>query len=236
MGHQFNAERGGALLEPPSLAERRLRRRAAEALSSRGTRFPLASAATATSKGGQWRCSAGRRDVLERIRTYEAEMRAIWAAAVPRVKETMARRAAKAAGVGNLPASIRPPAVSPTTQEMHDAGAIFRTLFRSAALEGVSTSQLLRVSGTRVDTLSGLQVDVRRRVAAALDALGGHDSPAGSCTWFVVGLEFSVRAWAARQGWGGRPIAGPVALGIVVGALGVLVRHFGLTPHSKSAA
>jgi hypothetical protein len=122
------------------------------------------------------------------------------------------------------------------TQEMHDAGAIFRGLFRSAAFEGMATSQLLRIPGTRVDTISGLQVDARRRVAAALDALGGHDSPAGSCAWFVVGLEFSVRAWAARQGWAGRPIPAPVALGVVVGALGMLAMHFGLTPRSKAAA
>jgi hypothetical protein len=30
--------------------------------------------------------------------------------------------------------------------------------------------------------------------------------PAGSCVWHVVGLQRSVREWAIRQGWGGRPV------------------------------
>jgi hypothetical protein len=38
-----------------------------------------------------------------------------------------------------------------------------------------------------------------------MDALGGDDSPAGSCVWFVVELEMSVREWAARSGWSGNP-------------------------------
>ena len=40
-----------------------------------------------------------------------------------------------------------------------------------------------------------------------MDALGGDDSPAGSCVWFVVGLEMAVREWAARSGWSGRPVS-----------------------------
>jgi len=65
-------------------------------------------------------------------------------------------------------------------------------------------------------------------VNTALDALGGHDSPAGSCVWFVVGLEMSVREWAARRGWSGRPVPQPIAGGILVAVLGVLAAHFGL--------
>ena len=54
---------------------------------------------------------------------------------------------------------------------------------------------------------------IARRVAKALDALGGLESPAGSCVWHVVGLQRSIREWAMRrsirewamrQGWGGR--------------------------------
>lgn len=121
------------------------------------------------------------------------------------------------------------------TPEMHEAGEIFRGLFRSAAFGGMATSQLLRIPGTRVEALSTLQVESRRRVAAALDALGGHDSPGGSCAWFVIGLEFSVREWAMRQGWAGRTVHGPVGQGILVGALGALARHFGLTLRSRAA-
>lgn len=114
------------------------------------------------------------------------------------------------------------------TQEMHDAGQLFRTLFRRAAFDTMGTSQLLRVSGAPGNGTSTLQVEAQRRVAAALDALGGHQSPAGSCIWFVVGLEFSIRDWAARQGWAGKPVHGPIAQGILVAALGTLVGHFGL--------
>lgn len=114
------------------------------------------------------------------------------------------------------------------TSEMHEAGCTFRTLFRTACFESVSTSQLLRVPRLGLDHISALQVDARRRVAAAMDALGGHGSPAGSCAWFVVGLEMSVREWAARQGWSGRPLPQPIAGGMLVAALGVLAAHFGI--------
>ncbi len=121
------------------------------------------------------------------------------------------------------------------TPEMHEAGEIFRGLFRSAAFDGMATSQVLRIPGRRVDMISPLQVESRRRVAAALDALGGHDSPGGSCAWFVIGLEVSVREWAMRQGWAGRTVHGPVGQGILVAALGTLAMHFGLTPRSRAA-
>lgn len=121
------------------------------------------------------------------------------------------------------------------TPQMHEAGQIFRTLFRSAALDGIATSQLIRLAGATADEMSGRQIDARRRVAHAIDALGGHDSPAGSCVWFVVGLEFSVREWAQRQGWAGRVVHGPVGQGMLVSALGTLAMHFGLVPRQRAA-
>jgi hypothetical protein len=51
-------------------------------------------------------------------------------------------------------------------------------------------------------------------------ALGGISSPAGSCVWHVVGLQRSVRDWAIRQGWGGRPVDHKAAAGILIAALG----------------
>ncbi len=119
------------------------------------------------------------------------------------------------------------------TPEMHEAGCIFRTLFRSAALDGMSTSQLIRLPGSTADQLSNRQLDARRRVFAAMDALGGEDTPAGSCVWFVVGLEMSVREWSARSGWSGRPVSQPIAGGILVAVLGLLAAHFGLTLSAK---
>ena len=121
------------------------------------------------------------------------------------------------------------------TPEMHEAGSIFRTLFRSAALDGIATSQLIRLTGATAGEMSGRQIDARRRVANAIDALGGHDSPAGSCAWFVVGLEMSVREWATRRGWSGKPVPQPIAGGMLVAALGILAMHFGLTPREQAA-
>jgi len=122
------------------------------------------------------------------------------------------------------------------TPQMHEAGSIFRTLFRSAALDGIATSQLIRLAGaTGGDPLTERQASARARVAAALDTLGGHDSAAGSCAWHVVGLEMSVREWAMRQGWGGRPVAPPQAQGMLVATLSVLAGHFGLVPRARAA-
>jgi hypothetical protein len=45
--------------------------------------------------------------------------------------------------------------------------------------------------------------------------------------WHVVGLQRSVREWALRQGWGGRPVEQKEAKGILVAALGILAAHFG---------
>jgi len=121
------------------------------------------------------------------------------------------------------------------TQQMHDAGETFRALFHGAALDGMSKSVLLRMPGTMVDTLSDHHMDGRRKIGAALDALGGHDSAAGSCAWHVMGLEMSVREWAMRQGWGRRPVAPPQAQGMLVATLSVLPGHFGLVPRTRAA-
>jgi len=43
----------------------------------------------------------------------------------------------------------------------------------------------------------------------------------------VIGLQRSVREWAIRQGWCGRPVDQKAAKGILVAALGVLASHLG---------
>ena len=75
--------------------------------------------------------------------------------------------------------------------------------------------------------LSERQLHARGRVHQAMAGLGGISSPAGSCVWHVVGLQRSVREWAIRQGWGGRPVRQQQAQGILVAALGVLAAHSG---------
>ncbi len=121
------------------------------------------------------------------------------------------------------------------TSEMHEAGCIFRTQFRSASLDGMRTTQLIRMPRGHGDTETERQVGARHKVAAALDAVGGMNSPSGSCLWHVVGLECSIREWALRQGWNGRPIAPQQGQGIVVAALGMLAAHYGLVSRPRAA-
>lgn len=114
------------------------------------------------------------------------------------------------------------------TPEMHEAGCIFRTQFRTASLDGMRTTQLIRMPGGTGDTLTERQASARRRIAAVMEVVGGPDTATGSCLWHVVGLECSVREWAMRRGWNGRPIPPPQGQGILIGALGILAAHYGL--------
>jgi Domain of unknown function (DUF6456) len=112
--------------------------------------------------------------------------------------------------------------------EMYDVARDLQADFILANLDPLRALPVLRVPGTGRDPdLNDRQLDARRRVHKALEALGGISSPAGSCVWHVVGLQRSVREWAIRQGWGGRPVRQEQAQGIMVAALGVLAGHFG---------
>jgi hypothetical protein len=114
------------------------------------------------------------------------------------------------------------------TPEMHDAAKDFELAFIVANLDPIRALPILRVPGTGRDPdMNDRQLHARRRVHQALEALGGISSPAGSCVWHVVGLQRSIREWAIRQGWGGRPVRQEQAQGILVAALGMLAAHFG---------
>ena len=109
------------------------------------------------------------------------------------------------------------------TPEMHEAAQAFQSSFIIAQLDPLRALPVLRVPGTgREPDLNERQLDARRRVHEAMAALGGISSPAGSCVWHVVGLQRSVREWAMREGWGGRPVRQEQAQGILVAALGML--------------
>lgn len=116
------------------------------------------------------------------------------------------------------------------TQEMHDAGAVFRRQFRVAALDQLRAMPLMRIPGGSGDSLTDRQIGAREQVAHTMMALGGYDSAAGSVIWHVVGLEHSVREWAQRQGWGGRSVGHAQAQGMLVAALGMLAVLYGLAP------
>jgi hypothetical protein len=121
-------------------------------------------------------------------------------------------------------------------QAMHDAGRDFQAGFIVAQLDPLRALPVLRVPGTgREPEFNERQLDARRRVHQSLEALGGLSSPAGSCVWHVVGLQRSVREWAIRQGWGGRPVRQKQAQGILVAALGVLAAHFGYGEEKRAS-
>jgi hypothetical protein len=113
------------------------------------------------------------------------------------------------------------------TKDMHDAAQDFQAQFTIARFDVVRCMPMVRLpGGGGPGDLTDAQLDARRRVGNALDALGGLGSPAGSCVWHIVGLQRS-REWAMRQGWGGRPVRIEQAQGILVAALGMLAGHYG---------
>jgi hypothetical protein len=114
------------------------------------------------------------------------------------------------------------------TDAMAAAADQFHAAFRVAALDPLRAQPLLRLPPSTGDSLTERVEAARHRVARALAALGGQDSPAGSCVWHVIGCETSIREWAARCGWGGRPMTHARAQGVLVAALGVLAKHYGL--------
>ena len=112
---------------------------------------------------------------------------------------------------------------------MHQAAEDFRAVFAAAQLDGLRSPDLARVPQTlRELEPTARQAEARKRVWQALTALGGIASPAGSCVWHVIGCEWTMREWALREGWGGRPLSPETAAGILIGALGVLQAHYGL--------
>lgn len=113
------------------------------------------------------------------------------------------------------------------TAAMRDAGRSFQAQFRAAALDPLRAAPLVRIDARRSDTQTEWAENARSRVMAALIALGGVESAAGSCVWHVVGCEISIRAWAAREGWRGKPVGHAQAQGMLVAALGVLAGHYG---------
>jgi hypothetical protein len=109
------------------------------------------------------------------------------------------------------------------TEAMHDAARAFQRDFQLAGLDPIrARSMMLPAGGGRAPDLTEDQLDARRRVHEALDALGGLNGPAGSAAWHILGCGCSVRDWALRQGWAGRRMRQEQAAGILIAALGVL--------------
>jgi hypothetical protein len=119
-------------------------------------------------------------------------------------------------------------------QAMHNAGRDLQAAFTIANLDPIRAAPILRVPGSgREPCLNDRRIDARRRVHAAMEALGGINSPAGSCVWHVAGCGYSIREWAIRRGWSGRPVRQEQAQGILIAALGVLAAHVD-SAHTRS--
>ena len=113
------------------------------------------------------------------------------------------------------------------TETMQDAGRAFQRDFQFAGLDPIrARPMMLPVRGAAQD-LTGGQLDARRRVHGALEALGGFGSPGANCLWHVLGCGCSIREWALRQGWCGRSVDQKEAKGILIAALGMLAGHYG---------
>lgn len=122
------------------------------------------------------------------------------------------------------------------SHEMHDAAKDFQAAFIVANYDTLRALPILRIPGTgREEALNDRQLMARHRVSETLEALGGLGSPSGSCVWHVVGLQWSLREWTMRKGWGGRPVRQQEAQGILVAALGVMASYCGYSATRRAS-
>ena len=86
-----------------------------------------------------------------------------------------------------------------TGRQLAAAGE-FHRLFRLAGLDALKAADLGRVpnAGGAGTTAGSGHEFARRRIARAIAALGGEATCLASCAWHVIGLEWSLRDWAAK--------------------------------------
>ena len=181
-------------------------------MAKRRKRAPKGKARAQRAKPEAMRLPGGR--TLETVRVTDPEGRPV---TLVRTVDTLARM--RKAGT--------------ITRAMHQAARDFQAHFTIAAYDTTATASIVRVRRLRGekmtwnDDVTVRQIAARDRVHDALDALGGMASPGGSCVWHVVGLQSSLREWALRQGWNGRPMQLNQATGVLLTALGILAVHYG---------
>jgi hypothetical protein len=115
---------------------------------------------------------------------------------------------------------------------MKEAGDCFHDHFRRAGLDGLRAADLTRVPvqlrgpAALWEQRHGSEA-ARLQILSALDALGGMQEPGGSCAWYVLGCEMSLKRWALTANWASRRIDHVVASGILIADLGILKAHWG---------
>jgi hypothetical protein len=119
------------------------------------------------------------------------------------------------------------------TAPMRRAGDRFHDLFRIAALDGLHAADPMRIPvqcncSRNVRTHVRGSERARQAVLAALETLGGIESPSGSCAWHVLGCEMTIEEWAFTCGWAGRRITRDMGAGILVSGLAILKQHYDL--------
>jgi hypothetical protein len=112
--------------------------------------------------------------------------------------------------------------------EMYEAGQAFHASFTLASLDNLRALPLARQLGTGgPGDFTDRQLLARRRVLRSIEKLGGIGTQSASAMWHIVGLGESLRQWAQRSGWSGRPIRPDMAAGILAAALDILAREQG---------
>lgn len=118
------------------------------------------------------------------------------------------------------------------TPGMRQAGEDFRARFATAQLDPLRAFDLSRPRNVAHSMSTsgegpGLRIEqARDAVWRAIIAVGGPSSAGGSCLWYVVGCERSLKEWALQQGWSGRRVSQEAASGILIATLGTLEAHF----------
>jgi hypothetical protein len=103
------------------------------------------------------------------------------------------------------------------------AGLQFRDDFARAGHEPLRAAPLeLRSHG--VQGFSYARLEAADRVHGAMRILGGYGSPAGSCAWHVLGMDWTPKQWAIERG----VVHERAAHAVLMATLGVLVGYYGL--------
>jgi len=111
---------------------------------------------------------------------------------------------------------------------MMAAAARFHDAFRRAGLDDLYAADPQRPIGCGSNRWGQGAGNERARteVVQALTLLGGATTPTGSCTWHVVGCEWSLRQWALSVNFATGGINHAHAAGILIASLGMLEAHF----------